>query len=368
MNQLQTLGGTERISTDLVAELSKHCTITTIIVEGTGIQYYIPPSVTVRKLSEVHEESSRVKKVLNTFKKVRAISKIIKEYQPDAVLSFLPRSNMANILAKRFSKMKHRCVIVEHNFSSINYQKSLTGWLFLTQMKRLYPKADIVIPNAYKLGEELVENFYVDKDKVKMIANPYRIEDIVEKSKESIEEEVYHNDGFIFINVARFIVQKNLPLLLEAFHDVRKQRPSKLLLMGKGPDKEMLVAKIKELGLEADVILKGWTRNPFKYMKRANAFVLSSDFEGAPNVLYESMICETPIISTDCPTGPSEILEEGALGVLVPLRDRKALADAMLEMIDKPEQANDYAQKARQAVEKYHIKNIVKDYYKVLFD
>ncbi|MEM6726822.1 MAG: glycosyltransferase, partial [Bacteroidota bacterium] len=163
--------------------------------------------------------------------------------------------------------------------------------------------------------------------------------------------------------------QKNLPLLLEAFHDVRQSTPAKLVLMGRGDEgQRMLEAKTKALGLTEDVIFMGWQKNPFKFMRRANAFILSSIFEGAPNVLYESMIVETPIVSTDCPSGPSEILEGGHCGVLVPMRDRKALADAMLDIKNDPAKAKEIADKAREAVKKYEIKNIGEDYRKVLFD
>lgn len=144
------------------------------------------------------------------------------------------------------------------------------------------------------------------------------------------------NELPVIVTVGRLDSQKNYPLLLRAFSKVRNAVPSRLIIVGGGPQLGRLRRMIWMMGLGECVELAGPQENPFSYMERADLFVLSSDFEGLPTVLIEAMFCGTPVVSTDCPYGPREILQGGRLGALVPVGDADALAAAVIDALRSP--------------------------------
>ena len=129
--------------------------------------------------------------------------------------------------------------------------------------------------------------------------------------------------------------QKNFSLLLRSFARVYQQRSARLIIFGEGEQRKALEDLIKSLDIDENVSLPGFTANPYAAFSHASLFVLSSDWEGLSNVIIEAMACGCPVVSTDCPSGPSEILEQGRYGELVPVNDSKALAEAIIRRLDK---------------------------------
>jgi glycosyltransferase involved in cell wall biosynthesis len=142
----------------------------------------------------------------------------------------------------------------------------------------------------------------------------------------------------VILGVGRLTPQKDFPTLLRAFALVRRQRPARLVIVGEGRTeaKEALLRLAIELGCPDDVSLPGFTHNPFCFMANASVFVLSSLHEGLPGVLIQALACGVPVVSTDCPSGPREILEGGRHGRLVALGDFAAMADAITEALERP--------------------------------
>jgi glycosyltransferase involved in cell wall biosynthesis len=134
--------------------------------------------------------------------------------------------------------------------------------------------------------------------------------------------------------VGRLAPQKDYPTLLHAFALLRKSRDLRLLILGEGDERPALENMVAELGLSDAVAMPGYLENPYAAMSRAAAFVLTSRWEGSPNVLVEAMACGTPVLSTDCPNGPAEILEGGRHGPLVPMGNAQAVADGIATMLD----------------------------------
>jgi glycosyltransferase involved in cell wall biosynthesis len=154
-------------------------------------------------------------------------------------------------------------------------------------------------------------------------------------------------------------------LLLHAFAEVRAQDPCRLLLMGEGPLLAELRAEAHRLGVAGDVQFLGWQDNPYPYMQRADAFVLSSNHEGFPSVLVEAMACGCPVISTDCPSGPAEILNPNGAsccGQLVPTGDAAALAAAMREVVRNPAAAQRMAARATERIEAFRLEKIAPEF------
>jgi glycosyltransferase involved in cell wall biosynthesis len=133
----------------------------------------------------------------------------------------------------------------------------------------------------------------------------------------------------VILALGRLVPQKDFGMLIRAFAQVRRARAARLLILGEGPERDGLAAAIAENGLQDDVQLPGWTVNPYPYMARSRLFVLSSRWEGLPTVLIEALFCGVEVVSTDCPSGPREILDGGRYGALVPVGDVDALAEAM---------------------------------------
>src|SRR5205807_1946109 len=140
----------------------------------------------------------------------------------------------------------------------------------------------------------------------------------------------------VLVAVGRLRMQKDFPTLIKAFALVRKVRLARLVIIGEGRQGANLQRLIETLGLKDDVALAGYMENPFAWMARASLYVLSSVWEGLPGVLIEALACGCPVVSTNCPSGPSEILDAGAYGRLVPCRDPEAMAEAILSTLDQP--------------------------------
>jgi glycosyltransferase involved in cell wall biosynthesis len=140
----------------------------------------------------------------------------------------------------------------------------------------------------------------------------------------------------VILAVGRLTPQKDFPTLLRAFAEVRRRRPARLLILGEGEERAALEALGADLGVAADVALPGFRENAMAYMAGSALFVLSSAWEGLPTVLIEALAAGTRVVSTDCPSGPREILQDGRLGSLVPVGDVAALADAMTAALARP--------------------------------
>jgi len=240
-----------------------------------------------------------------------------------------------------------------------------------------YKRADLVLANSYAMQTDLIENFKI-KTPVRVIYNPIDLHFI----KTHIDEEpdyVFDKNTFYFVNVGGFRKEKNHLLLIQAFF-ILKNLPCKLLLVGGGVMEEELKQKVHDLGLMDKVIFTGFDNNPFKYVSRSDCFVLSSDVEGFPNVLIEALACSKPVISTDCSSGPRELLapatdlhhrainnyEIGEYGILTPVNDVIALAAAMKKMYEDAALRDQLTAKAAGRAQQFDVDEI-KQYFHVAF-
>jgi glycosyltransferase involved in cell wall biosynthesis len=276
--------------------------------------------------------------------RVWVLAKHLRRMTPDLMLSIGALGNIPSILAKGLSGKRFPIVILEQihlSASMIHTSNSGIGaklyWGLVKQLvKRFYPLADAVVACSKGVAEDLVQNMKVPRERVHVIYNPTDPE-IEAKAQEPVEHPWFKNFKIpVILCVARLDPQKDLPTLIRAFSIVRKERPARLAILGEGSERAKLKALVKELGLEGDVWMPGFVDNPFKFMKRATVFALSSKFEGFGMVIAEALAVGTPVVSTDCPSGPAEILGEGKWGKLVPVGDHEKLAEAILEAIENP--------------------------------
>ena len=181
--------------------------------------------------------------------------------------------------------------------------------------------ADVVIANSRGAADDLVGAApNLAPQVTRVIHNPVVWPELAEKAVEPVDHPWFQDSSLpVVLAAGRLVPVKDYPTLLEAFANVvLKVRLARLVVLGEGPERAALRLLVEDLGIEDAVDFPGFVSNPYSYMSRAKLFALSSLYEGSPNVLVQAMACGTPVVSTDCPSGPREILRDGALGRLGP--------------------------------------------------
>lgn len=283
--------------------------------------------------------------------------------QPRAVLARNHIDNMLIATAGTMPGVKSRIVLeVRNNFVASAKLNSRKGRKKLKQIKRIYPRADALIAPSQGLSQELKNAAGLNKLPIYSIPNTTIIPDIYRQAKEQVQHPWLEDKKEpVALSVARFAPQKNLSMLLEAFSKVRQFRNLRLIMLGDGPLKKKLQEKIFELGIDDAVSMPGHVKNPYAWMAKADLLTLSSAWEGSPNVLIEALALGMQVVSTDCPSGPAEILENGRYGRLVPIGDVQSMADAICETLDNPLEFT-----PSEAIQKYTAENSAETYLNVL--
>jgi glycosyltransferase involved in cell wall biosynthesis len=202
-------------------------------------------------------------------------------------------------------------------------------------MRWTYPWADGVIAVSSGVADDLAATIGLSRDRIDFIYNPIDTTAVRQRAEEPFEHPwLAPGEPPVVLGVGRLTAAKDFSVLVRAFAELRTQRRARLVILGEGELRPDLQALIAELGLPKDVIMPGFCDNPFVWMRRAEVFVLSSAWEGLPGTLIQAMACGTPVVSTDCPSGPAEILEKGKWGRLVPVGNAGALAQAILATLE----------------------------------
>lgn len=294
----------------------------------------------------------------SVFKTIIKLINYIRVYSPQVLLTAINYVNLTAILAKIVSRKKFRLIISErnNNFSrKIKLTDGLKPFIVNILIKFLYPFADSIIAVSKELASEVKKNIIFNKSKVTYIYNPIILNTYKSENKFSISEPY-------IIAIGRLEKQKNYLLLIKAFKRLQKHTNSKLLILGEGSKRDEIEKMINQLGLSHQVIMPGFVLNIRPYLEKAKMLVLSSNYEGLPTVLIEGLLAGTPIVSTNCPTGPYEILEGGRWGRLVKPNDVNSLYQGMLETLNDKNPPNGINR-----AKEFSVENSVKGYLKVMF-
>jgi len=260
----------------------------------------------------------------------------LRRERPSALLAADHYLNELALLAGHIAGVPTRIVVAEHNQLSKTAQNGSQMKARLAPLfaRFLYPWADGIIAVSNGVAKDLASTASLPLNSIHTIYNPVITPELFISAKEPVEHPWFNSPEIpVILGVGKLEAQKDFPNLIQAFARVRQTRQARLVILGWGSDRPQLEALIQELGLQDDVDLPGYVQNPYAYMARSTVFALSSAWEGLPTVLIEAMALGIPVVSTDCESGPSEILAQGQYGYLTPVGNSEALADAILHVL-----------------------------------
>jgi glycosyltransferase involved in cell wall biosynthesis len=266
-----------------------------------------------------------------------ALARYLWRERPDVLLSAANHVHLTAVIAARLSHAPVRVVLRVSNHLTGSHlgDSKRRRPNRLKFARRIYGQADAAIAVSQGIADDLVEHTSLSRERVCAVTNPTYTPEI-ESAAAAPLEHAWLSAGAppLLLGAGRLAPAKDFATLLRAFARVRTCRSVRLVILGEGGQRHDLEQQISQLGIEADVELHGFVDNPFAWMSRAALFVLSSAWEGSPGVLVEAMACGCPVVSTDCPSGPDEILAAGRYGRLVPVGDDVALAEAIAATLD----------------------------------
>jgi glycosyltransferase involved in cell wall biosynthesis len=344
------LGGAQRVFHDHSVELSKQYQVTEVVFNEDDADLY-PSGNPVVSLG-VAGGGSPWAKAQNFWQRVQRLRELKKELACDVAISHLEGADYINLLSKGHEKVVlliHGSKVHDRNISGV------VGWLRKEiLMPWLYRKADKVVTVSRDIIPEMADVFGVSRTKLLAINNSFEVEQVRALSREPLEAgmQAVYDAAPVLVTSGRLAVQKNQAPLLDVFAGLLKRQPAKLVFVGDGELREPLVSHAESLGLrvyqvmrqpsqaltpEYDVYFVGMQKNPFKYIRPATAFVFPSAWEGFPMALGEAMTCGIPVVSTDCPTGPREMLAPTTEAPELPLRQaERAEFGFLMPMLNEP--------------------------------
>ena len=400
-------GGAERVVANLCNGLADYERI--VLIFENIIKYNVEAQVI-----SINSPASQslLRKLLNFPIRYLKIKRIKKETNPNFTVSFLEPANLFNVLTKMDNQKTilsfcshYTKTLQEDPFFGEGITRSILKIFYTLALKTIYNRADLLVAISKGVAEGLIKNYGINSNKVKVIYNPYPIEEIRESAKEPLGsyEEIFKHP--VLITAGRLTKQKGQWYLLRVFKALKeKHKDLKLVILGEGELKDYLVKLSEELGLKTyvwdkdelsesfDVYFLGFQKNPFKFIARSKLFVFTSLWEGFGNVLVEALACGVPVISSDCRSGPREILapntdfnyqtqkpEFAEYGILMPVFDvkyknaeeplgeKEMMWVGIIDKLLKDESLRkNYSEKAKQRAEDFSIEKIVQEWKEVL--
>ena len=319
-------GGVGRVLYNLINGFKDKNYHLELLLTSSSATDYIPANLTVIDF--------------NCYRAVKSLSKLIKylrDKKPKVLLSAIYHTNIIAAIAVILARSQTRLVISEHIALTpeLNQKNRFKKNLIKILIYFFFKRANKIVAVSQGVAKNL--ETFVDKDKIELIYNPVINNELSILANEPVRHRWLDNKVCpVIIGAGRLTAQKDFATLIKAFRLVREKINCKLLILGEGPQKTYLEDIIKKLGIQNDAEMTGFIRNPYPYFVKADVFVLSSIWEGFGNVLVEALFLNLPVISTNCPSGPSEILQNGALGILTPIKNEVIMSENILKVLRSP--------------------------------
>jgi glycosyltransferase involved in cell wall biosynthesis len=322
-------GGSERTTINLAAGFKERGhTVTVILAKAEGEFLSDLPAGT-----PVHDlEHARV------IQSLPRLIRALRVEQPEILLSTQTHCNLVALWAAKLAQVRTKVVLKETSTMSLSTTQS--GWkerLLPILARIFYPLADGLVANSLSAADDLARTVHIRREKITIIYNPTVSSSLLIKAGEQPTDPwLKPGSPPVILAAGRLTAAKDFPTLIRAFAKLHLHQNAHLIILGEGEDRLKLEEQIRKLGLDQEVQLPGYVPNPYAYMAHAAVFVLSSVWEGFPNVLVEALACGCPVVATNCMSGPEEILEQGHFGALVPVGNDEQLSAAIVNSIRFP--------------------------------
>ena len=326
--------GLGRVAVNLAKEISSRgISVDLVVGSATGVFLKeIPPQIRI-----VDFERQIQPRLQSALKILLPLRRYLQIEKPTALVCNLYTCNVVTLMAKMLVRSKVKLVLVEH---IILYEKQEKKQQKLQEifrpilMRWLYPSADKVVACSQGLARDLEIYLGFNHGKIDVIYNPVIDEKLAEKANLFVEHPWFNKGEIpVVLGAGRLVRQKDFATLIRAFALVKKEQKVRLVILGEGQLKNQLLTLVGQLNLENDVVILDFVENPYAYMAKSAVFVLSSGWEGFGNVVAEALAAGAPVVSTSCPSGPAEILDNGKYGELVAVGNSQGMAEAILRVL-----------------------------------
>lgn len=355
-------GGAEGVMVSLAAGLAaRGASVELLLAQARGpLLCGVPDSVRVIDLGRTSRYRPRSRYGLGVCA-LAGLARYLRRSPPTSLLSSLTGANLVAIAARGLGRATVPIVLREANIAENIRHRALR-----IAASRLYPSANRFVAVSGAVADDLVSVVGVPACKVRVIYNPIDTDEVRRRACEAPAHPWLEQSVPIVLGVGRLVPQKDFALLLRAFARLRRTRDARLILLGEGPLRATLQSLASTLGVAEHVAMPGYSENPFAYMRGATVLTLSSRWEGLPNVLIQALAVGTPVVATDCRSGPREILENGRYGKLTPVGDETALAQAIEEALSGRNPSDPERRRGR--AEAFSLANVLTQYCEVLMD
>ncbi len=351
------IGGAERVTANLAGGLAER---------GLQVDLVVVTSRVAAVIEDIHPAVRLID--LDAGRALFCLPRLVhylRRERPVALLSALEHTNIMALLAARLAGVDTRVVVSVHTTLSRDTEDSrqLRARIFPRLVRWFYPWASSVVAVSEAAREDLLATTGLKPSSVRVIFNPVVTPQIHRKAAEPVPHPWFAaGQPPVILGIGRMVSAKNFPLLIRAFARLRRRHMARLVILGDGELRGAMQELARELEITDEVLLPGFSDNPYAYLSRAALFVLSSSYEGLPTVLIEALALGVPVVSTSCPSGPAEILQGGRFGELVEVGDEQGLAEAMLRSLQRPRGAENSVL----AWQPYQLDRVVRQYLELL--
>ena len=346
-------GGAERVISTLCNAIVSNFSITIIVLYKSPSFYYLDPKINIIYCNDSYNPKQTIfQSVNNHFRCIRKIYKTLKQNKTQVVIGFMTTTNVYAIIAGKLAK-------VPSIISERVHPDFIDASKFWFKIRKLvYPWTNYLVVQTHDIARYF--SSYLQDEKLKIILNPLNTE-LTNKRNLDISKEN------IILNIGRLDYQKNQDLLIRAFAKTN-YKDWKLIILGEGKKKDDYIKLINQLGLSNHVMLLGNVEDVWNYYNKARIFAFTSRFEGFPNALTEAMYFGLPCISTDCPSGPSELINDGVNGFLIPIEDQDLLEQKLQALMENDMLRNELGQQAMLNTDRFDVDQIASEWEELIYN